>query len=153
MKNYSVLLLLCFLVGCAKGRFDVINTNGKVVGECSAHFDWHWYGAQDSVNYILNLCAQKYLAKGYTISDESILANEYSLPLPPRGNSWNKKNAKEQFHTDKISEKKYGYILASIEYKFVLKMELLTKKLAQHLISKKEYEQTVAKAKIELNGI
>ena len=152
MKNFSMALLLCMLVGCAQGRLDVIDTNGKVVGECSAAFDWHWYGAQDSVNYILNLCAQQHIAKGFTISDESVIENDYDLPLAPKKGTWNEKIAKEQFNGGHITEEKYGYILAAIEYKYLLKVEQAAKKLGNKLISKNEYKQTVAKAKLEFNG-
>ena len=152
MKNFCIALLLYLLVGCAQGRLDVIDTNGKVVGECSAAFDWHWYGAQDSVNYLLNLCAQEHIAKGFTLSDESVLENNYALPIAPKMGVWNKKIAKEQFNSGKISEEKYGYILAAIEYKYIRKIELAAKKLDQKVISKNEYEQIVAKAKLEFNG-
>ena len=152
MKNYSVVLSLCVLVGCAQGRLDIIDPNGKVIGECSAHFDWHWYGAQDSVNYILQLCAQQYIAKGYTVSDEPFLANNYTLPLPPIGSSWNKKIAKEEFNAGNVSEQKYGYILAAIEYKYTVQVEIAASNLAKNLISKNEYEQILVKAKFDVNG-
>ena len=115
MRSINLALILFLLVGCAQGRLDVINTKGTVIGECSAAFDWHPHGAQDSVNYILNLCAQKYIAVGYTVSDKSILTNDYALPVTPSGSIWNQKIAKEQFNAGYISEQKYGYILAAIE--------------------------------------
>lgn len=140
-------------MGCAQGRLDVIDTNGKVIGECSAAFDWHWYGAKDSVNYILGLCVQEQIVKGYTISNKEILNNDYSLPEPPKGSFWNKVTAKKQFKKGNISEQKYGYILAAIEYEYILKLGQAENDLAKQLINKKAFEQAVEKAKREFNGI
>ncbi|WP_076411197.1 hypothetical protein [Shewanella sp. UCD-KL12] len=152
MKIAHVALISSFLVGCAQGRLDVIDTNGKVIGECSAAFAWHWYGAKDSVNYILNLCAQEQIVKGYTISDKTVLVNDYTLPVPPKGSVWNKITAKAQFKTGNISEQQYGYILAAIEYEYILKVEQAENDLARALISKKDFEQAIEKAKLEFNG-
>jgi hypothetical protein len=143
----------CFLFGCAQGRVDVIDSHGKIIGECSAAFDWHWYGAKDSVNYILNLCAQENIAKGYTVSDTSILANNYDLPVPPKGNIWNKLTAKEQFDAGDFSEQKYGYILAEIEYKYILSVRQAKHDLAKQRINKKEFEQRIEQAKRNFNGV
>lgn len=152
MKIVRIALLSSFLLGCAQGRFDVIDANGKVIGECSAAFDWHWYGAKDSVNYVLNLCAQEQIAKGYTLSDNKILVNNYAIPTPPKGSVWNKVTAKEQFKAGYISEQKYGYILAAIEYKYALKIKKAEHELSQNLISEQDFKQTVAKAKFDFNG-
>lgn len=152
MKICTVLLLICLLVGCAQGRVDVINTKGEVIGECSAAFDWHWYGVEDSVNYIIHLCAQQNIAKGYLISDESILQNDYSLPVPPKGSYWNKVTAKKQFKASSISEQEYGYILAAIEYEYILKVEQAENNLNKNVIDAKEYEQVLEKAKVRFNG-
>ena len=153
MKKITMATLLCVLVGCAQGRLDIMNTDGKVVGHCSASFDWHWYGAEDSVNYIINLCAQEYIAKGYKTSDASFLAHDYILPIPLRNSVWNRKTAKEQFSAGMISEQKYGYVLAAIEYKYLLKIEQADKRLAQKKITSTEYKRMVREAKIEFNGI
>jgi hypothetical protein len=152
MKIVYIVLLSSLLFGCAQGRFDVIDSNGKVIGECSAAFDWHWYGARDSVNYVLNLCAQEQIAKGHTLSDNSILVNNYVIPVPPKGSAWNKVTAKEQFKAGYISEQSYGYILAEIEYKYVLKIKKAEYEFAKNLISEQDFKQTVAKAKFDFNG-
>lgn len=152
MKITRIVLLSSLLFGCAQGRFDVIDANGKVIGECSAAFGWHWYGAKDSVNYILNLCAQEQIAKGYNISDEAVLANNYTLPILPKGHFWNKITAKEQFKLDHISEEEYGYVLAEIEYKYILKIKKAKSDFANKLISKENFKEIVAKAKFDFNG-
>ncbi|MBL4942439.1 MAG: hypothetical protein JKY81_12345 [Colwellia sp.] len=146
------MFFLFFLSGCAADRVDIINNEGNIVGECTAEFNWHWYGVNDSVDYILNLCAQTYIAQGYKLSNGSILENNYTLPEPPRGNLWNKKIAYEQFKKGSISEQKYGYILAAIEYEYILKTNAANKKLANGLINKADYKQILNKAKTEFTG-
>lgn len=91
MKHYGLVSLLPLLIGCAEGRLDVLSRDRNIVGYCSADFKFHPYGAQDSVNYILYLCAKENIDKGYKISDESILENDYSLPSPPKGKRWDNK--------------------------------------------------------------
>ncbi|NMP32005.1 hypothetical protein HII17_10540 [Thalassotalea sp. M1531] len=111
------LFALC-LSGCAERTIDIIDSKGKVVGGCIAGYDWHLYGLQDSIDYMLYVCAKDSLAKGYTISDERLLTLDYTLPKPPNNEPWNKKVAMSQFHAGKITEKKLGYILAAIEYEY-----------------------------------
>lgn len=152
MKNYSILFFLCFLLGCAEGRLYVVGNQGEILGECSARFYWHWQGAQDSVDYMLYICAQEYLDKGYKLSDESILENDYTLPNPPLGSSWNKKIASEQFNLNRISEREYGYILAAIEYEYILKRRWAEEQLEKEIIDEAKYQQVLAEAKYEFYG-
>lgn len=152
MKSFCVLFFVSLLLGCAEGRLDVIGKYGVVVGECSARFDWHWYGAQDSVDYMNYICAKEHIDKGLGISDASILENDYTLPIPPLGSSWNKKMAFEQFKADKISEKKYGYILAAIEYEYILKIRWAQEQLEKGNIDQAQYENSLLEAKYIFHG-
>ncbi|MFC6635468.1 hypothetical protein [Microbulbifer taiwanensis] len=123
-----------------------------MIGYCSAEFDFHWYGAQDSVNYIIYLCAKEHIEKGYSISDESILDNDYSIPVAPGGKNWSKKLAKEQFFKDLLTEEKFGYILASIEYEYWMKIEAAKAQLTRSTITQSEYEKLAEEAKAEFEG-
>ncbi|MBB1269475.1 hypothetical protein [Shewanella sp. SR44-3] len=152
MKQWFTVLFMSFLAGCAQGHLDIMDADGKVVGDCSANFDWHWHGAQDSVNYILNLCAQEHIAKGYAVSDESILANDYTLPLASKGETWNKISGQEHFTRGLISEQQYGYILAAIEYDYLSKLKHAARQLAENNINKKQYDHLLMQAKLEFNG-
>jgi len=118
VKYLSIVISSIFLFGCAQGKIDIIDKEGKVVGNCSANFYFHWYGAQHSVNYLLYICAKEYIDKGFKVSDEAILVNDYTIPKPPEGKAWNKKIAKQQFADDLISEEKLGYILAHVEHHY-----------------------------------
>lgn len=152
MKKQTLLMFSAILIGCADGQVDLLDSNGNVVGSCSAYFKYHLHGAQDSVNYILHLCAKEHISMGGKISDESILSYDYTLPDPPDGEKWNKKIAKQEFKKANISEQKYGYILAQIESELWEKTKEAKRKLSQSIISKKEYEEIVAKAKSEFEG-
>lgn len=85
MKLLLILMLSQFFIGCAKGRLDVLNEQGNILGSCTAKFYWHWYGAKDSVDYLLYICAKEHRDNGNLISDNSIFDNDYSLPKAPEG--------------------------------------------------------------------
>lgn len=153
MKRIGIVIVLALQLGCAQGRIDVLDQDGKVVGHCSAEFYFHWYGAEDSVNYILQLCAKEHVAKGYQLSDASILDKDYSLPPAPEGKSWSKSLAKTEFSNGRISEEKLGYILASVEYQYSQKLRDAEDAFAQSVISQAEYEAIVAKAKNDFEGV
>ncbi|MEJ2762401.1 hypothetical protein VV869_00135 [Photobacterium sp. MCCC 1A19761] len=140
------------LFGCAQGRVDILDRDENVVGYCSADFNFHWYGAQDSVSYILYLCAKEYIVKGYSISDESILDNDYTIPLAPNGKNWNKALAKEYFSQNLLTEEKFGYILAAIEYEYWMKLNAAKEQLLRSAITQPEYERLVKEAKAEFEG-
>lgn len=153
MKKLSILALTALLFGCAQGRIDILDSDGSVVGYCSADFNFHWHGAQDSVNYILYLCAKEHLENGYRISDESILANDYTIPVAPNGAAWNEKLAKEQYSKGFITEEKLGYILASIEYAYWMKLDLYKEQLASSKITQLQYDRLLKEAKEEFEGV
>lgn len=152
MRMYQVFLVCMVLVGCAEGRIDILDNSGKVVGNCSADFKFHFRGAQDSVNYILYICAKEHIEKGFRISDESILGNDYSLPNPPNRESWNSKVAKKQ-HTDGfISEEKLGYLLAYLEFQYWEDLKEAEAMLARSEITEYQYTQIVKDAKRKFKG-
>lgn len=155
MKIGPFIVCLFFLVGCASGRLDILDTNGKVVGECTAGYNWHFYGASDSVDWLLNYCAQEALKEtqeNYTVSDESIINKDYTIPAPPTGESWNKLTAWHAFKLTHISEKVYGYILADIENVFYLSNVKAQELLENGDISKAEYNQRIESAKLSFYG-
>lgn len=156
MKKSAIKIVLTLmpilLLGCAQGRVDVLDKDGNIIGSCTADFNFHWYGAQDSVDYILYLCARDNVERGYKISDESILAKDYSIPEPPNGEKWNKKSAKDQFSKKLITEEKYGYILASIEFRYWQKLDEAEERLLQSEITQVEYKNLVREAKAEFDG-
>ncbi|MCZ8531611.1 hypothetical protein [Alteromonas sp. PRIM-21] len=152
MKLFLVILLTMLLLGCAKGRVDILSKEGELLGSCTAEFNWHWHGVQDSVDYILYLCAKGHLENGKVISDPTILENDYGLPSPPNGQTWNKRSAYESYKSGHLSEQKYGYILAAIEYEYILSAEKARKQLDSGVITKKQYEQLVYEAAVLFNG-
>ena len=139
-------LILC-LSGCAERVIDIVDTDGKVVGGCNAGFDWHLYGLQDSIDYMLYQCAKDSIAKGYTVSDKRLLTLDFTLPVPPKGKMWNKKLAMAHFHEDKITERELGYVLAEIEYEYMKKVWPAEEQLANGEISQAEFDQLMKKAK------
>lgn len=152
MKLLLILILSLSIVGCAKGQVDVLSKEGEFLGSCTAKFDWHWYGAKDSVDYLLYICAKEHRDNGKLLSDNTIFDNDYSLPIAPEGEVWNKRNAFSAFKKGQFSEQKYGYILAAIEYDFIFKKQVAREQLDSSVIDKVRYEQLIEQAKYEFYG-
>lgn len=148
MKKISVFFVVLLLLGCARGRMDVYDGDGNIVGECIARYDWHFYGIDDSVNYMLHLCAEQAAAEGRFIKDPTILNTDFTLPPPPEGQFWTKKLAMHHFYKRYISEQQLGYILSDIEYKYALKEWAAMDKLAKGDITQSEFEQIIQAAQL-----
>lgn len=149
---FKVIAVLAFLSGCAERVIDVSDKDGKVVGNCNAGFDWHFYGLQDSIDYVLYECAKDAISKGYTVSDKRLLTIDFTLPDPPIGESWNKKLAMEQFHSGKISERKLGYILAATEIQYHKIIWAAEEDLDNRKITKVEFNEIEKTAKLKWLG-
>ncbi len=147
-RNFIItIVVLFFLSGCAERIIDIKDKEGKVVGGCNAGFDWHFYGLQDSIDYLLYVCAKESIDKGYSISDERLLTIDFTLPEPPEGKLWNKKLVMERFHKGKITERKLGYILADIEYKYMKIVRSAKDDLASGKITEAELKRIDKDAK------
>ena len=129
-----------------------MDKDGNVVGGCIAGYDWHLYGLQDSIDYMLYQCAKESIAMGYSITDNSLLKKDFSLPKPPEGQYWNKQLAMEHFKRGNISERKLGYILAEIEYKYRKTIMAAEDDLSEGKIDKVKFSQIAKKAKYEWLG-
>lgn len=148
----KIIVVILLLSGCAERVIDITDKDGNIVGGCNAGFDWHFYGLQDSIDYLLYECAKDSIAKGYTISDERLLTIDFTLPDPPAGKSWNKKIAMQYFHNGKITETKLGYILADIEYEYIKIVWSAEDDLASEKITKSEFNKMVNVAKLNWLG-
>ncbi len=145
-------LVLFFVSGCAERAIDISDQQGKIVGNCIAGYDWHFYGLADSIDYMLYQCAKDAIAKGLTISDPRLLTLDFTLPQPPEGKSWNKKLALSAFHNGKITETELGYILAEIEYQYQQLIWQAENQLASGKITKAEFNQVIKNAKFTWLG-
>ena len=155
MKSLTILVLTLTLCSCAKGQLDLYNSEGKKVGECTAGYDWHLYGAEYSVDWLLNWCAQSAIKDGtkvVAVSDPFILEKDYSFPETESGSHWTKKSSWEAFHLDLITEKEYGYILAYIENEFYLRNLLAQQKIDQGVIGEADYQQLLKESKLLFYG-
>ncbi len=150
-KITNILLIVVLLSSCAEREINIID-NGKIIGGCNAGYDWHLYGLQDSIDYMLYLCAKESIEKGLTISDKRLLAIDFTLPKPPNGLKWNKKLAMQHFKEDKISERHFGYILAQIEYDYQKIVWPAEDDLAAGKISESEFRQIISDAKLDWLG-
>lgn len=140
-KLVAAISLLFLLAGCAERRIHILDHEGKIVGECVAGYDWHLYGLQDSIDYMLFQCAKSSIEQGLTVSDKSLLDRDFTLPDPPAGAAWNKKLAMAHFRKGTLSEQKLGYILAAIEYDYSLKVWAAEDQLAEGTITQTEFDK------------
>ena len=148
----KTIVLLFFLSGCAERVIDISDKEGKIVGGCNAGFDWHFYGLEDSIDYVLYECAKDSIAKGYTISDKRLRTIDFTLPAPPKGQLWNKKLAMSQFHSGKITERKLGYILAATELQYIRVIWAAEGDLANGKITEAEFNEIDKTAKLKWLG-
>ena len=148
----KAIVLILFLSGCAERVISISNQEGKIVGGCKAYFYWHFYGLQDSIDYVLYDCAKDLIDKDFTISDERLLTIDFTLPEPPKGLSWNKKLAMLHFHKGNITERKLGYILVAIEDKYQKITWSAEDDLASGKITNTEFKKIVKDAKLNWLG-
>jgi hypothetical protein len=118
-KILLIALITLLLSSCSGRQIEIINTDGNVIGECYAGVDWHFYGMQDTIDYMLYQCAKESIEQGHALSDQSLLAKDFTLPKPPADQAWNKKIAMQQYKKGAISEQKLGYILAAVELDYM----------------------------------
>ena len=147
----AIVVFFC-LSGCAERVIDITDKDGEIVGGCNAGYDWHFYGLQDSIDYMLYECAKDSVAKGLNISDERLLTLDFTLPQPPEGKLWNKKLAMFHFHQGDITERKLGYILAAIEFEYHKIVWSAEDELANGTISQAEFNKVIKNAKFKWLG-
>ncbi len=141
--------LLTFLLGSCSGRQINILDNNKIVGECYAGVDWHFYGMQDTIDYMLYECAKEAIEKGNTISDKSLLELDFTLPTLPKGYTvWNKKLAMYHYKNGDITEQKLGYILAAIELVYMKIVWPAMDALAEGKMSENEFDKIEKSARL-----
>jgi hypothetical protein len=68
-----------------------------------------------AVEYALSLCAKNIIIKGGVIQEEYLLKIDTSSPFAPCGKAWTHELAKQQFNSEEISKKEYGYIVGNID--------------------------------------
>jgi hypothetical protein len=148
---YSKLVITSFLllsvIGCSNRAIQLIDDKGNEVGECTAGYYLHFYGLEDSIDYILYQCAKAMISQGYKVSGVLPLDRDYTLPKPPKGKSWNKKIAMIHFENNDITERKLGYILAAIEYEYHLKMLAAEARFAEGKIDEIQFNNITRQAK------
>jgi hypothetical protein len=148
-----IVIFLCFsVIGCSSRVIHIVDDSGKEVGECTAGYYLHFYGIEDSIDYILYHCAKDYINKGYKISGVLPLDRDYTLPKPPEGKSWNKKMAMRYFKDSKITERELGYVLAATEYEYHLKMIDAEKRFADGNIDETEFNKITQEAEFTWRG-
>ena len=140
-KIISTVLFVLLLASCSGRQIDILDDN-KIVGECYAGVDWHFYGMQDTIDYMLYECAKESIEQGKTLSDKSLLKLDFTLPTLPEGYAvWNKKLAMYHYRNDDITEQKLGYILAAIELTYMKIVWPARDALAEGKMSQHEFDK------------
>jgi hypothetical protein len=147
LKILLITLSALFLISCSGRQVEIMDDNGKVIGECYAGVDWHFYGMQDTIDYMLYQCAKDSIEQGYALSDKSLLEKDFTLPKPPKDQAWNKKIAMQHYKNGAISEQKLGYILAAIEYEYMKVAWPAQDDLITGKINQAEFDRIVKNAK------
>ena len=151
-RSLVVVMVLIALSACAERSIDIIDRDGKIVGGCIAGYDWHLYGLQDSIDYMLYQCAKESIAMGYSVSDSSLLEKDFTLPEPPEGKLWNKKLAMEHYKKGDMTEKKLGYVLAELEYSYRKTVMAAEDDLSEGRIDQLQFNQIAKTARFKWLG-
>jgi len=147
LKLIITSLLLFSVIGCSNRAIHLVDDQGNEVGECTAGYYLHFYGLEDSIDYILYQCAKDLISQGYRVSGLLPLDRDYTLPKPPKGKPWNKKTAMFHFKNNDITERKLGYVLAAIEYEYHLKMLDAETRFASGKIDETQFNKVTREAK------
>ena len=104
--------------GCTTGQLYYVDTEGNEKLGCEYEFVGTPSVNKYAAEYVLSLCAKTIVKKGGVIQEEYLLKIDTSIPLAPCGKAWTHELAKQQFNSEQISKKEYGYIVAHIDLGF-----------------------------------
>lgn len=145
-------ILLIMLSACAERSIYIYNAENEIIGECMAGYDWHLYGIQDSIDYILHKCAKEHVAKGRRISDPGLFEKDFTLPVPPADKPWTKNLAMAEFHAGRIDERRLGYVLAEVEYQHIMRRRDAEARLANGKIDDAEFLRLMKASELTWKG-
>jgi hypothetical protein len=100
------------------GQLYYVDTEGSEKLGCEYEFVGAPSVDKYAIEYALSLCAKSIVKNGGVIKEEYLLKIDTSIPLPACGKTWTHDLAKQQFNSDQITKKEYGYIVANIDMGF-----------------------------------
>ncbi|MCL4409461.1 MAG: hypothetical protein M1356_03935 [Gammaproteobacteria bacterium] len=103
------------LTACTTGRLEYITADGERKFACETEYTWQPSVDKYAVEYVLAYCAQQAVSQGYEVIDTELLALDLSVPNPPVGQVWNHTLAKREYKRGQLTNKEYGYLIASLD--------------------------------------
>jgi hypothetical protein len=116
IRHFFLYIIILMCSACTtSGKLYFVDTEGNEKLGCDVEFVGMPSVDKYAVEYALSLCAKSIVKKGGVIQEEYLLKIDTSIPLSPCGKAWTHELAKQQFNSEKISKKEYGYIVGNID--------------------------------------
>jgi len=115
--KYMLLLVIVFIsLGCTtSGQLNYVDTEGNEKLACDVEFIGLPSVDKFAVEYALSLCAKSIVKKGGVIKEEHLLSIDTAIPLAPCQKAWIHELVKQQYQSNNLTKKEYGYIVANID--------------------------------------
>lgn len=116
IKYMLLLVIVFFSLGCTtSGQLYYVDTEGNEKLACDVEFIGLPSVDKFAVEYALSLCAKSIVKKGGAIKEEYLLSIDTAIPLAPCEKAWTHELAKQQYKSNNLTKKEYGYIVANID--------------------------------------
>lgn len=145
----STLLLSSVLTACAITE-KTTNSSAPISEEsaCIVGNDWYVVGYNAYLAHSRLLCENdKRVTQGLPIK-----AIDFDWPAPPKGKSWSKRLAYQEYQKSKLTEEQLGHLYASLEYIYKTRVLNAKARLENSLISKPIYQILIKEAKAAWEG-
>ena len=107
---------MVFTVACTThGKLEYVTESGEHKTACETEYSGAPSVDKYAVEYILSYCAKKAIKQGHQIIDKNLLNLDLSIPNSPNGKQWSFEYATELHQSNQLTDKEYGYIIASID--------------------------------------
>ena len=111
-----LLVIVFFSLGCTtSGQLYYVDTEGVEKLACDVEFIGMPSVDKFAVEYALSLCAKSIVKKGGVIKEEHLLSIDIAIPLAPCEKAWTHELAKQEYKSNNLTKKEYGYIVANID--------------------------------------
>ena len=111
-----LLVIVFFSLGCTtSGQLYYVDTEGNEKIACDVEFIGMPSVDKFAVEYALSLCAKSIVKKGGVIKEEHLLSIDIAIPLAPCEKAWTHELAKQEYKSNNLTKKEYGYIVANID--------------------------------------
>lgn len=112
----AILFVLLLISGCVtQGQLEYVTAEGELKTGCETEYVGAPSVDQYAVEYVLAHCARQAIKQGYRVKNTRLLTLDLALPVHPDGLDWTFENATALHQKGRLTDKEYGYIVASVD--------------------------------------